>query len=243
MKETLVIEAKPRTARGKGAAGRLRRAGRVPAVVYGEGREAMALELSAHDFERMLHRHRGEHMIVDLAIAGGGTRKALLQEVQRDALTGRVLHVDFHEISMSKKLRLEVPLVLVGTPIGVSQQGGVLDHLVRQIEIECLPTDIPEQIVVDVSALEVGRHLSVKDIQLDPARYTVITAPDIAIAAVFMPKSEEEVPAAAAAEGAAAAEPEVLTEKKAEERAAAQEGQEEKASKEKGGKEKEKAEK
>jgi large subunit ribosomal protein L25 len=240
MKETLLIEAKPREARGSNAAGRLRRSGRLPAVVYGKGCEAMPLELMAHDFERVLQHHRGEHLIVDLVVAGE-TKKALLQDVQRNPLNGRPVHVDFHVISMTEKLRVKVPLELVGTPVGVAQQGGVLDHLLREIEIECLPSDIPEQISVDVSALEIGKHLTAKDIQLDPARYVMLTAPDIAIAAVFLPKVEEEAPAVT--EEAAAAEPEVLTEKKAEERAESEAASEEKEpqeekEKEKGGKEK-----
>ncbi len=241
MKEQMVIRASPRAAQGSSAVRRLRRAGKLPAVVYGEGKPAVALELAAHEFEKMLHHHQGEHLILDLAI-GDETKKVLLQEVQRDALTDRLTHVDFHEISMTRKLRVEVPIHLVGVPVGVSQQGGILDHLLRQVEIECLPADIPERVEVDVSALEVGRHLSVRDIRLDPARFTVTTAPDIAIAAVSMPKAEEEA-AAAPAEGAAA-EPEVLTEKKpeeGEEAAAGKEAKEPKAgkeAKEKGGKEK-----
>lgn len=242
MKEQITIRAEPRNAKGSTAARRTRRAGHLPGVVYGEGKPALAVQVPAHEFEKMLHRHTGEHLIMDLVV-GGETRKVLLQELQRNPLTGHLMHVDFHEISMSKKLRIEVPITLVGTPIGVSQQGGILDHLLRQVEIECLPADIPEQIAVDVSGLEVGKHLSVRDIRLDPARYTVITAGDIAIAAVSMPKAEEE--AAPAAAGEAAAEPEVLTEKKAEEGEAGGEAKEAKKEtkeaakeKEKGGKEK-----
>lgn len=230
MKEQITIRAEPRKAQGSTAARRARRAGHLPGVVYGEGKPAMAVQVPAHEFEKMLHRHTGEHLIMDLVI-GGETKKVLLQELQRNPLTGHLMHVDFHEISMTKKLRVEVPITLVGTPVGVSQQGGILDHLLRRVEIECLPADIPEQIEVDVSGLEVGKHLSVRDIRLDPARYAVITAGDIAIAAVSMPKAEEEAAPAAAA-GEAAAEPEVLTEKKAEEGEAAGEAKEAKETKE-----------
>ena len=241
MKEQIVIRAEPRATRGSAAAGRTRRAGRLPAVVYGEGKPAVSLEVAAHEFEKMLHHHQGEHLIVDLVV-GGETKKVLLQELQRNALTGHLTHVDFHEVSMTRKLRVEVPVQLVGIPLGVSQQGGILDHLLRQVEVECLPADIPERIEVDVAALEVGRHLSVRDIRLDPARYTVTSAADIAVAAVSMPKAEEEV-AAAPAEGAAG-EPEVLTEKKGEEGETPAEGAKEgKESKEKGAKEKPEKEK
>jgi len=241
MKEQMAIRAEPRAARGSNAANRVRRSGRLPGVVYGEGKPAIPVQVAAHEFEKMLHRHTAEHLIMDLVI-GGETKKVLLQELQRNPLTGHLTHVDFHEVSMTKKLRVEVPIALTGIPVGVSQQGGILDHLLRQVEIECLPADIPEKIEVDVGALEVGKHLSVRDIRLDPARFTVVTSGDIAIAAVSMPKAEEEV-AAAPAEGAAA-EPEVLTEKKAEEGEAAEESKEgkkeakEPKEKEKGGKEK-----
>ncbi len=121
---------------------------------------------------------------------------------------------------MTRKIRVEVPLRLVGTPVGVSQQGGILDHLLRSVEIECWPDDIPEELTVDVSHLEVGRHLSVADIPVDRERIRIRTAPDVPVATVSMPKAEEVAETAAATE-AAAAEPEVLTARKPEESAQA----------------------
>ncbi len=215
MRETIVVRAERRTAGGSAAARRLRRAGKIPAIVYSEGRPGEPVWLNEHDFGLMLQHHRGEHMLVSLEL-DGARRSVLLKEVQHHPLTSSVLHVDLYEVSMTRRIRVEIPLRLVGDPVGVTQQGGILDHLLRSIEIECLPGDIPEDIPVDVSSLAVGRHMSVGDIRLDPARYRIVTAADIAIAAVSMPKAEE-APAAAAAPEGGAAEPEVLTARKAEE--------------------------
>lgn len=214
MRETIVVRAERRTASGSAAARRLRRAGRIPAIVYSEGRRGEPVWLNAHDFGLMLQHHRGEHMLLSLEL-DGARRSVLLKEVQHHPLNSSVVHVDFYEVSLTRRIRVEVPLRLVGDPIGVTQQGGILDHLLRSVVIECLPSDIPEEIQVDVSALAVGRHMNVGDIQLDGARYRMITAPDIAIAAVSMPKTEEAPAAAVAAEGETV-EPEVLTARKGE---------------------------
>lgn len=213
MSQAIVIHAEPRRPGGSLAARRLRREGGIPAVVYSEGRPGETVQVDAHDVAQLLRRHRGEHMLVDLEI-GGANRKVLLKDVQHHPVDGHVIHIDFYEVSMTRRIRVEVPLRLVGDPIGVTQQGGILDHLLRAVEIECLPSDIPEELAIDVSGLAVGRHLSVADISIDAARYRVVTAPDIAVAAVSLPKTEE-VAEAAAAEGAA--EPEVLTARKSEE--------------------------
>jgi large subunit ribosomal protein L25 len=163
-------------------------------------------------------------MLVDLDVAGSPPRKVLLKSLQHHPVMGQVTHIDFYEVSMTRRLSVSVPLRLVGDPVGVTQQGGILDHLLRSIEVECLPADILEEIPVDVTELAVGKHLSVKDIKLDPAKYTILTGADVAIAAVSMPKAEEEV--AAPAEGEASAEPEVLTGKKPEEGEGAEAGKE-----------------
>ncbi len=219
MKETIVIRAEPREGIGSPAANRLRKSGRIPAIVYSEGRPGRPVHLDAHDFGQMLRHHRGEHMLVDLEV-GGARQKVLLKDVQHHPVDGHVIHVDFYEVSMTRRIRVEVPLRLVGDPIGVTQQGGILDHLLRSVEVECLPGDIPEELAVDVSQLAIGRHLTVGDIQVDAARLRVVTAPGIAIAAVSLPKAEEAAEVAAVAEGAA--EPEVLTARKGEEGEAAE---------------------
>jgi large subunit ribosomal protein L25 len=214
MKEQIVMKAAARASLGTSAVGRLRRTGWLPAVVYTPGRAADRIQVNEHDFGRLLHRHRSEQIVMDLVVDAAAPKKVLLKEVQHHPVTGRLLHADFYEISMTRKLRVDVPIKLVGEPVGVSQQGGILDHILRAVEIECLPGDLIEEIAVDVSQLALGKHLTVADIKLDPAKYAIVTGADIAIAAVSMPKAEEEeVPAEAAEAGA---EPEVITAKKEE---------------------------
>lgn len=206
MKESVPIQAEPRSHRGSAAAGGLRREGWVPAVVYAEGKPADAVQVRTREFQALLSRHSSEHMILDLSIRGG-VRKVLIKEVQHDPLNGRPLHIDFYEVSMTRKLRVDVPIVLRGDPVGVTQGGGMLDHLLRAVEVECLPGDLIEEIVVDVSELSIGRHLCVRDIVLDAGRYTILTSPELAVAAVSAPRVEEE-PAAEEAPAEGAAEPE-----------------------------------
>ncbi len=215
MKETITIKAEVRAEKGTSPVGRLRRQGWLPGVVYSDGKPAETIRINGHDFRALLRHHRGEHMIMDLVVGGGEPRKVLLKEIQHHPVKGWPIHADFHAISMTRKLRVEVPVRLTGDPIGVTQQGGILDHLLRSVEVECLPTDLMEEIVVDVSHLALGKHLSVKDIALDAGRYRLVTAPDVAIAAVSAPKAEE-VAAPVEGEAAAAAEPEVITGKKEE---------------------------
>lgn len=229
--KALKVVAQTRQDKGTAAIGRLRRKGFVPAVVYGAGRDNLLIQLNEHDFVQVLKGHASENLIVDLEVAGEKQHKVLLKEVQHHPVTGNVIHADFYEISMTQKLRVEIPLRLVGDPVGVTQQGGILEHLLRTITVECLPSDIVEGFDVDVAALDIGHSLSVSDVKLDASKYTVIAAADLAVARVAAPRAEEEVAPEAAAEGAAA-EPEVLTEKKVE----GEEGEEEGEGK-KGGKE------
>lgn len=217
MKEQIIVQAEPRGKSGSSAVRRLRREGWVPAVVYGEGKAAVTVQVREHDFQKKLGRHSGENLILDLEIRDAGTRKVLLKDVQHNPLTSRMAHVDFYEVSMTRKIRVDIPITLKGDPIGVTQNGGILDHLLRVVEVECLPGDLIEEIVVDVAGLDVGKHLNVRDIRLDPAKFAILTAPEIAIAAVSLPRAEEEAaPAEAAGAEAGAAEPEVLTAKKEE---------------------------
>lgn len=210
--KSIRLAAEIRKVGGSSAARRIRRAGYVPAVIYGDGKPGVTIQIKRHDFEQTLRGHMSEHMLIDLVVGEEQPRKVLLKEVQNDPMTGKAVHVDFHEISMTKKLHVEVPIHLVGEPIGVSQQGGVLEHVLRTVEVSCLPTDIPEYLEVDVSGLTVGHSVTVADLKVDKSRITVITAPDLAVAAVLAPKTEEEV--APTAVEAAPAEPEVIREKK-----------------------------
>ena len=219
MAVAMKVKAQPRGGRGTSMARRLRRSGTIPAVVYGVGKKPQNVEVNTRDFTRGLHTHTSEHVMLDLEIGEGDVRKVLLQEVQHHAVTGDIIHADFHEISMTHKLRVKVPLKLVGDAVGVTQMGGVLEHLMREIEVECLPLDIPEHIDLDVAALNVGDGLKAGDIKLDTAKFRLVTDKDLAVAAVSAQRAEEVVAPVTAAAGAA--EPEVLREKKPEDGEAA----------------------
>jgi large subunit ribosomal protein L25 len=207
------IVAQPREVTGAGAR-RLRHSGVIPAVVYGAGKETRNIQLSAHDFDQALKGHMGEHMLMDLEIGGDKPLKVLLKETQHHPVSHKIIHADFNEISMTKKLRVETPIKLVGEPVGVTQQGGILEPITRSIEVECLPADIVESFTLDVSALNIGESLLAAAIQLDKTKYTILTSPDQAIVKISAPKAEEEVAPVAAEAGVG--EPEVITEKKVE---------------------------
>ena len=216
MKETK-LTAKPRVGKGSGEAGRLRRTGWFPAVVYGEGRPGVDIQLNEHDFVMMLRTHRSENMIVDLVVEGTEKPyKVMLKAMQHHPITGRVIHLDFYEVSMTRKIEVELPVKLVGVPTGVANEGGILEHVLRALTVQCLPGDLIEELELDVSALSVGKTLRVRDMKIDAAKYRIMDDPDQVIAAVAAPRTEEEEKAEADA-AATAAGPEVLTEKKAEE--------------------------
>lgn len=224
------IAAESRADTGSTASRRLRREGWLPGVVNNEKLESKLIMVNQHDFKMMLHTHRSEHVMVDLAIDGGEGRKVLLKEVQHDPLSGEPQHAEFLEVSLTKKMTVDVQLVLVGEPVGVLNAGGRLEHLLRELEVECLPMDLVESIEVDVSGLNIGDVLTAGDLTLD-SKLTLKTDPDIAVASVAAPTTEEEP--AAGAEGAegvvasdgapASAEPEVIGEKERAEKAKEQE--------------------
>lgn len=214
MAKEIKLSANKRETSGSSAARTLRRAGWMPAVIYGE-KGSRAIKINRHAFEMMLTHHTSENLIVDLDVEGEGVVKALLREIQHEAVMGGVLHADFLEISMTRKMRLSIPIQLKGEPSGVTQQGGILEHLLRSLDVECLPVDLVEAIPVDVSAMGLGQTLMVRDLKVDP-KFTVITAPDVAVATVVAPR-EEKTPEEEAAEAATGTEPEVIGKKKEEE--------------------------
>jgi len=218
MKETK-LTAKTRAEKGSASAGRLRRTGWFPAVVYGEGRPGLDIQLNEHDFVVMLRTHRSENMIVDLTVEGRDKPvKVMLKAMQHHPLTGRIIHVDFYEVSMTRKIEIEVPVKLVGVPTGVANEGGILEHVLRTLDVLCLPGDMVEEFELDVADLHIGKTLRVRDVKVDAAKFKVLSDPDQVVAAVAAPRTEEEEKAATEAEAAvAAAGPEVLTEKKEEE--------------------------
>ncbi|MCC7300693.1 MAG: 50S ribosomal protein L25 [Verrucomicrobia bacterium] len=212
------IIVKSRDDKGSASARRLRRDGQVPGVIYSEGTAARSVSLPKHEFEQMLRHHTSEHVMIKIQIDSGKEESVLLKEIQHNALTGSVVHVDMQKVAMDKKLHIEVPVELIGEADGVKNQGGVLDHLLHHIEISCFPADIPEAINVDVSALKLGDILTIKDIKIDSSKYTILMDAEIGVAAVSMPKVAEE-PVAEEGAVAASGEPEVIREKKPEEAA------------------------
>ena len=220
MAKQVKLKAEPRTTTGRAAARRLKARGIVPAVIYGGKEKSQSLQVSARDLNAMLSHASGENILVELEIAGQKAAKtALLQEVQHSPVGGDILHVDFHAISMDEKIEASVPLEPLGISIGVKNAGGLLEQNIRSLTIECLPKDLPDRITVDVSALNIGDAIHVRDIKL-PGGVVVKVPQDLTVFSVMAPLAEEE-PVTPEAEAAAAAGPEVITAKKEEGEAAA----------------------
>ena len=212
MAKQVKLKAEPRTDTGRSAARKLKARGIVPAVIYGGKEKSQPLQVVARDINVMLSHASGENILVELEIAGEkSNRTALVQEIQHSPLGGTVLHIDFHAISMDEKIQADVPLEALGIANGVKNFGGLLEQNLRSLTIECLPRDLPDKITVDVSALNIGDSIHVRDIQL-PTGVTVKVQPDLTAFSVLEPAVEEE-PVPVVAEGAAAG-PEVITEKK-----------------------------
>lgn len=230
MKETK-LTAKLREAKGSAASGRLRRSGWIPAVTYGEGRPGLDIQLNEHDFVMLLRGHRSENMILDLAIDGKDQiSKVMVKALQHHPITGRIIHADFYEVSMSRTVSIEVPVKLVGVPVGVAQKGGLLEHVMRTVAMECLPGDVIDELELDVTGLDIGDILRVEDVVVDATKHTLLDELDQVIVAVAAPRLEEATTEEEAEEeAAAAASPEVLTEKKEEEEG--EKAQDEKAKK------------
>lgn len=207
----IVVAAQSRSESGKNVNRRLRAKGLIPGVVYGAKKDTIPVAVSPREIGAILRSASGENTLFDLDLAGE-KRKVILKEFQVEPLKGQLLHADFYEVALDKTLEVKVHVELHGTPVGVKVQGGIVDFVTRELEIECLPTDIPQKIVVDVSALELGKHLRVSDLQVPP-RVTVLTEPGVVIVHVVAPRAEEApvaAEAAVAAEGEAVAEPEVI---------------------------------
>jgi large subunit ribosomal protein L25 len=221
MAKQVKLAAERRTALGRSAVRKLKAQGAVPAIIYGAKDKPEPLQVSRRDINALLSHAAGENILVELEIAGKN-RLALVQEVQHSPVGGDVLHVDFHAVSMDEKIEAEVPLEPVGLPNGVKNFGGLLEQSVRALAIECLPKDLPDKLTVDVSALNIGDSIHVRDIPL-PEGVRAKTQPDLTVFSVMAPTVEEEPVAAVAAEGAAAG-PEVIREKKEEPEGAAAAG-------------------
>jgi large subunit ribosomal protein L25 len=215
MAKAIQLKATPRAGVGTVASKKNRDSGLVPAVIYGRHlSRPQNLQLDARALRLALGKTAGEHVLVDLEIAGGEQTLAIIQDVQHHPLKRHILHVDFHALRPDEKMHTTIPVICFGEANGVKNFGGVLEQLLRSIEVECLPKDLPESIVIDVSKLEIGDAIHVSDLQL-PEGVVSRGAADTSIVHCAAPKVEE-VAAPGAVEGAAAAEPEVLKEKKPE---------------------------
>jgi large subunit ribosomal protein L25 len=221
------LKAEKREGRGKNEARRLRASGRIPAVLYGaEKGTAVEIAVDPKNLLRILHGEAGVNTLIGLQLDGGNTR-VLVKEYQLDPIDHELLHADFYQVAMDKTITVTVPVVLKGEAKGVKQQGGIVDFVNREIEIEVLPADIPENITVDVSELMLHEGIRVRDLKIEGAKWTSLSDADMMIVHVVPLRAEEPEPAAAEAATAAAAatpaEPEVIkkgkTEKEGEEKA------------------------
>jgi large subunit ribosomal protein L25 len=218
MAKQVKLKAEPRTNVGRSAVRKLRARGLIPAVIYGGNDKPQPLQVAMREINAMMSHASGENILVELEIGGeGSSRTALVQEVQHSPVGGEIRHVDFHAISMDQMIQAEVPLEPTGTAVGVKTFGGLLEQSLRALAIECLPGDLPDRITVDISQLNIGDSIHVRDIQFPPG-VTPKVQPDLTAFSVVEPLVEEE-PVVAEAEAAAG--PEVITEKKEEGEAAA----------------------
>jgi large subunit ribosomal protein L25 len=200
MAQIVQLSAERRSTKGKGAAREMRRGGKVPAVIYGRGREPDQLTVDGVTLGRLLEKIVPENTIVELTVDGKPV-KTLIREVQRHPVRPGITHVDFYEIRAGQKIRVAVPIQCVGIPDGVRNQGGTLDQVIRNVEIEVLPDDIPDRVELDVTALTIGKSLHISDLSVPKAQILMDAA--LTVATVVAPRVEEvAAPAAAAVEGA-----------------------------------------
>jgi large subunit ribosomal protein L25 len=205
-----------REGRGKNEANRLRASGRIPAVVYGTAKdgqapEGVAVAVDPKAVLRILHSDSGANTLINLKLEGAESR-VMVKEYQLDPITHQLLHADFYQLAMDKAIVVTVPVLIKGEPRGVKTQGGLLDFVTRDIQVQCLPTDIPEHIDLDVSELMLNQSVRVRDLPQDP-KWKAVTDAETMLVHIVMPKAEESAAAtteAAAAAPAATAEPEVI---------------------------------
>lgn len=214
------LDAVTRSDFGKNEARRLRREGRIPAVVYGgtaKGtRAGQAIAVDPNRLLRILQSDSGANTLIQLKVEGGAANRVLIKEFQLDPIRDSLLHVDFYRVAMNQTITVTVPVVLKGEARGVKQQGGLLDFVHREVEVECLPGDIPEHIEVDVAELLIGQSVRLRDVTQD-MRWKPMSAPDTMLVHVIAPKAEEvEEPAVEEAAATESTEPELIKKGKAE---------------------------
>ena len=230
MVKDIVVAAEVRTSRGKNEAHRTRRAGHIPAVIYGAYKDPVSISVNPREIAKITRSATGYNTIFKLEIAGGETTPVMVVDQQLDPIRGTLLHADFKRIDLTKRIRVNVPVTTTGEAKGVKVQGGLLEVITRSIEIECLPDDIPEKFVVDVTELMIGQAKRASDVALSGSM-KLVSSPDTVIAhSVALRAEEVAAPTEAAAvtpvAEAAAAEPEVIKKGKKEEEGAADKGKE-----------------
>lgn len=212
--EEIIFEVEKRQEVGKSKVRDLRQKGYIPAIIYGQGKETLPIKVSHKQFMQLVHQHHNiENMIINLRIKDEGKQKSkscLIKEIQYDPVDGDIIHIDFNQVSLTKEIKVNIPVKTKGEPIGVKQEGGSLEHILWEIEVECLPTSIPEYIEVDVSQLKIGDAIHIKDISF-PKGVKVLNDPEAIVVSVSSPMKEEVV---VAEEAPATQEPEVIKEKK-----------------------------
>jgi large subunit ribosomal protein L25 len=229
----IIVQGAPRDQRGKNEARRLRKGGNVPAVLYGGKGEALALAVNAKQVTAILRSQTGHNTLFQVAL-GGKQEPAIVKDWQVDPVSGQLLHVDLLRVAMDVRMRVKVPVRTFGDPAGVKVQGGVYEVVTREVEVECLPADIPTEFTADVSGLMLNQNLRAGDLKIDASKIKLVTDPNAVLAHVVALRVEEEKPVEAAVPGAVPAEPEVI--KKGKKEVEGEEGAE-------GGEKQEKAEK
>src|ERR1700722_14728609 len=222
MAQQAKLTVQTRTQVGRNAIKKVRKDGLIPGVIYGVGQEPINLEVNGRQLSTVLAHAFSENILLELEIVEGDNKRtslAMIQGVQHHPIQRQILHVDFHAVSATEKITAEVPIETIGEPVGVKTNGGLLEHNLRDLEVECLPADLPERIEVDVTNLDINQSIHVKDLKLPPGVETVTDA-DLTVVAVSAPRGDEEPTEAL---GAAPAGPEVITAKKPEEGAGAAE--------------------
>lgn len=222
MRKDITIAAEPRSSRGKNEARRLRVSGFAPAVLYGSQGDAVAVAVNPKEVTKILHSKSGHNTIFNVAVKGGETTPAMLVDWQNDPIKDTLLHVDLKRIDLTQRIRVKVPVHTHGEAVGVKIQGGIHEVITREIEIECLPDEIPESYTVDVSELSIGQSIRASDVKLEGST-KLLSPADAVISHVVTLKAEAEPAATAEAGAAAPAEPEVIKKGKKEEEGAAPE--------------------
>jgi large subunit ribosomal protein L25 len=213
--KSVALKAFPRSQVQRAEVKKLRASGRVPATIYGRQAKPQNLEINAKEISDLIHHSVSENLLVDLSVENDARSKrlALVQEIQHHPLDGKVLHVDFHEVAENEKVTVQVPVETTGEAVGVKTGGGVLEHVLFKLKVRCLPKDLPEQIIVDVTSLEIGQSIHLGNVKT-PEGVEILGDKHITVVAVAAPRAEEEVAAAEAAP--AAGDVEMTKEKKEE---------------------------